>query len=64
MSKRMRATKYERVRTGGARTQQGLPDDIKAQLTYWTAYIEFLDMMCEDPRFLWLEKELELWEDA
>lgn len=59
MSKKVRGSKYETVRTGGARTQQGLPSDIKAQVAYWMAYIEFLTMMTEDPRFVWLYGDME-----
>jgi hypothetical protein len=59
MSKKIRGASYRTVRSGASRTQQGLPQDLKAQAAYWMAYIEFLVTMTEDPRFVWLYGDME-----
>lgn len=61
--KNTRRVKLDVVRTGGARTQKGLPQEVRGQLAYLVAYIEFLDKMSEDPRFVWLYGDEE-WYDA
>jgi hypothetical protein len=57
--KNTRRVKHDKVRTGGARTQHGIPEDFKAQVAYWTGYYDFLDAMSEDVRFVWLYGDLE-----
>lgn len=61
--KNTRRVKHDKVRTGGARTQHGLPVDVRAQIAYWMAYVEFLTTMTEDARFVWLYGDME-GEDA
>lgn len=62
--KNTRRVKLDVVRTGGARTQKGIPQDVRGQIAYLRAYIEFLDKMSEDPRFVWLSGGEEEWYDA
>lgn len=59
MSKKIRGASYRNVRSGSHRTQQGVPQDIRAIMAYWAAYIEFLVTMTEDPRFVWLYGDME-----
>jgi hypothetical protein len=59
MSKKIRGASYRNVRSGSHRTQQGTPEQFKALLAYWMAYYDFIDMMSEDPRFVWLYGDME-----
>jgi hypothetical protein len=57
--KNTRRVKHDKVRTGGARTQHGIPEEFKALMAYWTAYYDFLDLMVKDARFVWLYGDVE-----
>lgn len=57
--KNTRRVKFDKVQTGGARTQRGLPDDVKARIAYLNALTAFLERMQEDPRFVWLYGSVE-----
>lgn len=57
--KNTRRVKFDKVRTGGARTQRGLPDDVKARIAYLNALTAFLETMQEDARFVWLYGSVE-----
>ncbi len=57
--KNTRRLKTYKVRTGGARTQNGMSEDFKALVAYWMAYYDFLEAMSQDARFVWLYGTLE-----
>ena len=52
--KNTRNVKMKKFHGKGGKMKSGLPEDVRARIAYWDAWVDFMTRMYHDPRFVWL----------